>query len=134
MKKILILCVLTLAVGFASCNKEEPSKDVEVSIKKLNYFNQSFDEFMSDGVISRDTVAGEKSSEYDKVKKTATEYYELINKINGQIKDEHKRIEKGKKIHNYEEKYNKALEEKKSEIDAAVAGFEERILKLKESN
>ena len=133
MKKILIFGMIALAFGFASCSKEEPVKDVDACIKKLTYFNTSFEGFMEDGVISTDTITGEKSSEFDMVKKTATEYYELVNKINSQIEDEKERLEKGKKIHDYEVKYKEALEAKKAEIETAAAKFEENIAKMAEN-
>lgn len=131
MKKILIFGMIALAFGFASCSKEEPVKDVDTCIKKLNYFNTAFEGFMEDGVISKDTIEGEKSSEYNKIEATATEYYELINKINSQIADEKERIEKGKKIHDYELKHKEALEAKKEEIEAASALFIENLNSMK---
>ena len=131
MKKILILSgIIALAFTFSSCKKEDANKDVDDCIKKLNYFNETFIDFNQDGVISRDTLETEKKSEYDKLKKIASEYYEMMNKINSQIEDEKERLEKGKKIKGYEKEYKKALIEKQSEIDKSTASFEENLGKI----
>ncbi len=131
MKKIIsILSLVAITFMFVSCDKVEADKDVEKCILKLNQFNEKFAELYADNVISRDTVSGKELSEYDELEKIATEYYELMNKINSQIKDEKEKAEKGKKTKGYEEAYNKALEDNKEEIEKSTTLFEQNIAKI----
>lgn len=131
MKKIIgILCLVSLTLAFASCSKVEADKDVESSINKLNQFNDKFAELYKDGVISTDTVADKENSEYDELSTLANEYYEIMNKINSQIKEEKEKAEKGKKVKGYEEAYKKALEANKDDIESATVLFELNISKI----
>ena len=132
MKNIVIVVLVLMAVSFTACKKQDPNKDVEASVKSLELFNKKFVEFYSDGVISKDTLEGQDKSEYDQVKKLATQYYESVNKINKNIKEEKEKAEKGKKIHNYEEKYQKALEEYKDRIDKGSQEFIMNLEKIQE--
>jgi hypothetical protein len=132
MKNIVIVAFVLLAISFTACKKQDANKDVESSVKSLELFNKKFADFYSDGVISRDTLEGEDKSEYDHVKKLATQYYESVNKINKNIKEEKEKAEKGKKIDNYEENYQKALEEYKDRIDKSSQEFMLNLEKIQE--
>lgn len=131
MKKLFILGLITmLSFSLTSCDKEDPSKDVNNAIAKLSYFNETFEKLFEDGKISKE---GGDESEFKQLRQISSEYYELINKINDKVAEENERILKKKKIDNYNEGYKKALKEKQSEIDAAVALFEANMEKLKAS-
>jgi ribosomal protein S20 len=130
MKKILILGMIFTAFVFTSCQKEDANKDVETAISQLKLFNQSFDEYYEDGVISKDTLAGDDNSEYDKLKKLASNYYETINNINKNVQKEVEMLNKGKKIENYDERYQEALKTHQDEIDKHTAIFEENLSKI----
>jgi len=75
-------------IVFASCKKEDAVKDVESTINKLNYFNETFNTFYADGVISKESQKEDEKSEFEKLKSIATEYYDLMNKINNTCKDD----------------------------------------------
>lgn len=127
MKKLAhIFIIVFLSLAIVSCSKKDATKDVDLSVSKLTQFNKTFDELYEDGVISTDTIKGEEQSEYDKLKKLASEYYESINKINSTIKEEE---EDGKS--EYSEAYKKALEDKNEEILKQTQLFEENISKMK---
>ncbi|MBN2681344.1 MAG: hypothetical protein JXR58_02440 [Bacteroidales bacterium] len=126
MKKIRNIFILGLvAFALVSCTKKDATKDVDLSIAKLEQFNKTFDELYEDGVIATDTVEGKKQSEYDELKKLASEYYESINQINTAIKEEK---EDGKD--EYSAAYKKALEEKNEKILELTAKFEENLAKI----
>ncbi|HOY39145.1 MAG: hypothetical protein KBB11_02030 [Bacteroidales bacterium] len=131
MKKILYLSIaVVLTLSIASCKKYDVAKDVDMSILKLNQFNDKFAEFYKDEVISKDTLENEKSSEFDQLKKIAGEYYEIINKINSQIKEDQERVKNGKKSKGYEDDYKKALSEKNDAIEKSTGLFIENMNKL----
>lgn len=130
MKKILILGMIFTAFVFTSCQKEDANKDVETAISQLKLFNKTFDEYYSDGVIAKDTLAAEENSEYDRLKKLASNYYEAINKINKNVQKEVEMLNKGKKIENYDERYKEALKTHQDEIDKHTAIFEENLSKI----
>jgi len=119
---IAVLSLLTIA-----CSKQNALEDVELSIAKLNQFNSTFENFYKDGVIEGINLKkGEKkdaNSEYNQLKKLAEEYYELINRINSNIKEDKENVNKGKKSNGYEEKYKKAIESKKDEIEKVTDLF-----------
>ncbi|MDD2562842.1 MAG: hypothetical protein PHU27_01330 [Salinivirgaceae bacterium] len=128
MKKLLyIISLVALVISFSSCKKEDAAKDVDNSITKLKLFNNKFQELNSDSVISRD---GE-NSDYETLKALAVDYYESMNKINSQIEEERKAIEKGESGDGYIDAYKKALDEKQSEIEAATTEFTENLNMLK---
>ncbi len=128
MKKTYLI-LFVIAVLFSSCKKEDALKDVGNAISKMTYFNETFDTFFEDGIIETEGV-GEEDSEYDKLKGIATEYYDIMNKINNNIKLEKEKLEKGKKIDNYEEKYLETIKEKEDEILKATKLFEENLAKI----
>ena len=115
-----------LIIIFSSCKKEDAAKDVNASISKLSYFNETFEEFYADGEISTE-ANGEEKSEYDKLKKIGSEYYDLINKINNQVKKEKEDREEGKKVKNYEEAYKKALKDNNEKIEAVFKEFQKNL-------
>jgi flagellar biosynthesis/type III secretory pathway protein FliH len=126
MKKILILGFVALALVFTSCKKENPEKDVQNSINKLTYFNNSFNEFNADGVI---TVEGE-DNEFGQLKKIASDYYEAINKINTKVTEDRDKVAEGKKSTGYEEAYKAAIKELDAEISKATTEFTANMEKL----
>lgn len=131
MKKILYLIGVILFAGFlTSCDKEDAVKDLDNSIVKLKIFNKKFQDFYSDGVISR--IKDDKSSEFNQLKDLANEYYESMNKINSQIETARLEKKEGAKEEGYEEAYKKALNERNSEIEALTSEFIENIQKLNE--
>jgi predicted transcriptional regulator len=130
MKNIFVIGLIALAFSFTACDKEDAAKDVDYCIKKLNQFNTEFAEMYEDGLISKDTIEGEENSEYDQIKKLASQYYELVNKINSNIEEEKELAEKGKKTEGYEEAYNQTLKEREEDITKAVELFEENLKKL----
>jgi seryl-tRNA synthetase len=130
MKKLTyLITAFALLIFLSSCNKIEADKDVDNCINKLNLFNNDFEKFYEDGVISKDTLDNEESSEYDKLNKLASEYYELVNNINNQLDSE-----KNKKAQEYKEAHQKALENKDEEINSATALFEENLKKMQNEN
>lgn len=131
MKKILILGMIFTAFIFTSCQKEDANKDVKSAISQLNIFNKTFDEYNQDGVISKDTLAAEDDSEFDRLKELASQYYETINKINKNVQKEVEILKKGKKIENYDERYKDALKANQDEIDEQTSIFKENLSKVK---
>lgn len=136
MKNILVLGLVMLTVLLSSCDKQKPSKDVENSINKLNYFNETFTEYYQDGVISKENTLGQRmdKSEYDNLKTIATEYYELINKINSNISEEAELAAEGKKIDNYEQNYQKELAAREADILAATKKFHANLAIIEAGN
>ncbi len=131
MKKILyFIGIITLVFTLTSCNKVEADRDVDNCINKMNQFNELFSELYADGVISKEVSGGQSESEFDKLKVVANEYYELMNKINNQIKDDKERVEKGKKPKNYEEAYKKALNDRRTDIEEVTKIFENNLNKI----
>jgi peptidoglycan hydrolase CwlO-like protein len=135
MKKLLVLSAIAIAVVLSSCSKLEPNKDVENCINKLNYFNTQFAEYYADGVISTEKNLGKRKdkSEYDNLKSIASEYYELVNKINSTVEEEAEKKEKGKKIEDYEVNYKKEVANRSADIQKATKLFEENLMKLEAS-
>jgi hypothetical protein len=130
MKKLTyLITAFALLIFLSSCNKIEADKDVDNCINKLNQFNKNFEKFYEDGIISKDTLENEESSEYDKLNKLASEYYDLVNNINNQLDSE-----KNKKAEEYKEAHQKALENKGDEINSATALFEENLKKMQNEN
>ena len=129
MKNILKVIILSLVVlSFSSCkDKMNAEKDVNACVSKLKQFNTKFEEFNKDGVISKD---GDKS-EFNKLKKIAAGYYEAVNKINSNIKDEKEAKAAGEEIKGYEEAYKKNLQDRNSEIEPLVEKFKANIEALK---
>ena len=128
MKKITyFLAIAVLSLMTVACSKQNAVEDVDLSISKLNQFNSTFEKFNQDGVIDginpTKNKEENKDSEYRQLKKLAEEYYELINRINSNIKKDKERISKGKKSNGYEEKYIQAIESKKDEIAKATDLF-----------
>ena len=128
MKKIIYFFVIVaLSLTTIACSKQNAVEDVERSIAKLNQFNSTFEKFYNDGVIDGINTKGDKNkdedSEYNQLKKLAEEYYELINRINSNINEDKENVKKGKKSNGYEEKYKKAIESKKDEIEKATDLF-----------
>ena len=117
MKKILILSLISLAFVFTSCDRDKADEDVETAIKQLNLFNNTFEEMYADGVISKEAPNEKEKSEYDKLKKLASQYYETMNKINKNVKEEKDRVTEGKESHGYEEAYKEAIEANKADIE-----------------
>ncbi|MGQ1908411.1 hypothetical protein ACT3CE_01350 [Marinifilum sp. RC60d5] len=124
-----IFSIIILSLFFVACGKVEAEKDVTNCINKLNRFNNLYSTLSVDGVISKEKV-GEEDSEFDQLKKVASEYYELVNKINSDIQEEKEKAEKGKKIKGYEKKYQEVLKAKHSEIEKATKLFEDNLSKL----
>ncbi|HXK81306.1 MAG TPA: hypothetical protein PLO05_04020 [Bacteroidales bacterium] len=130
MKKTLYLIgIITLALSITSCNKVDADKDVDNSINKMKQFNELFDKLYEDGVISKE-AEGKEDSEFDQLKTLANDYYEIINSINNQIKEDKENVEKGKKSNNYEEAYKKALEDRKTDIEEVTKVFEANLNKI----
>jgi hypothetical protein len=133
MKKTVYLSgFLVLLLSIISCSKIDVEKDVNLSIAKLNQFNNQFNEFYTDGIISKDTLQNQKSSEFDQLKKFASEYYEVINKINAQIEEEKEAASKGKKVDGYEDAYVKSIET--LEVEKATSLFIENLGKIDNEN
>ena len=126
MKKILLYIPIILLISLSSCKKEDASKDVNASISKLVYFNEIFKEFYSDGNISTEAT-GEEKSEYAKLKKIGGEYYDLMNKINNQVKKEKEALADGDEIDNYEDAYKKALKDNEDKINKVTEEFQKNI-------
>ncbi|HBS86208.1 MAG: hypothetical protein A2W91_09445 [Bacteroidetes bacterium GWF2_38_335] len=121
MKKITkILLAGVLCLFLASCSKKDAVKDLDFSLKKLEVFNEKFDELFKDGVISTE-AKGDEKSEYDQLKTLAGEYYESINKINTALKEGDE---------DYVAAHKKALEEKQADIDKLTAKFMENLEKM----
>ena len=130
MKNILIISILALAFAFTSCDRDKADEDVDTAIVQLEQFNNKFVEYNKDGVISRDTLEGESKSEYDKLKKIASQYYETMNKINKNVKTEKEELIEGKKTHGYEEVYNEALKANEAKIEEQSKLFIENLEKI----
>lgn len=131
MKKTLYLIgIFALVLSFTACNKVEADKDVDNSINKMKQFNELFDKFYEDGVISKEAKDDKEESEFDQLKAVANEYYEIINKINNQIKEDKENVERGKESNNYEEAYKKALDDRKADIEEATKAFEANLNKI----
>ena len=126
MKKLFLYLPIILIIIVSSCKKEDATKDVNASISKLSYFNETFEEFYADGKISTE-ANGEEKSEYDKLKKIGSEYYDLINKINNQVKKEKEDREEGKKVKNYEEAYKQALKDNNEKIEEVFKEFQKNL-------
>ncbi len=106
MKKILLIIVsLFLLFSLTSCKKEDATKDFENSIEKLKYFNTQFETYYADGVISKKSSGKGEVSEFDDLKKIATEYYELMNKINRTVEAEREDLKDGQTVSEYEKLY-----------------------------
>jgi len=106
MKKILIYLPLIIAMfTLTSCNKDDANEDVQNVIAKINYFNATFETFYADGVISTDEPDDKTDSEYDQLKSIASQYYDLMNKINKNIEDEREDLDDGQTIGEYEQLY-----------------------------
>ena len=130
MKKTLYLIgIIILALSITSCNKVEADKDVDNSINKMKQFNELFDKLYEDGVISKEAEDKE-DSEFDQLKALANDYYEIINSINNQIKEDKENVERGKKSNNYEEAYKKALDDRKTDIEKVTKAFEANLNKI----
>ncbi|MCP4178738.1 MAG: hypothetical protein GY756_13315, partial [bacterium] len=113
MKNIIKITLIVLISGILfSCKKPDAKKDVKDTIIKLKQFNNKFNELYTDGQISKDTIEGSDKSEYDELKKIASEYYDVMNRVNN-AKNEEKEDNKDK----YTKEYESLLEEKKSEIE-----------------
>lgn len=134
MKKIILFAFIGLALVFTSCGKEDAPKDVDNCIKKLNFFNEKFADFNSDGIISKEAISNKEKSEFAQLKKIATEYYELINKVNAQIAEEKERIAKGKKTKDYQGKYQKALDDMRGDLEPVTNQFLSNMEILKSMN
>ncbi|MBN2892596.1 MAG: hypothetical protein JXL97_12080 [Bacteroidales bacterium] len=130
MKKIFLYIPFILVLLFASCKKEDAAKDVENALNKLAYFNEKFEELYVDGVISTEAPNEDEKSEFDQLKKIASEYYEIMNKINSNIEEEKEDLEKGKSIDDYEKNYNELLKEKQAVINELTMKFEENLSKM----
>ncbi len=133
MKKLIMLSAIAIAVVLSSCSKLEPDTDVENCINKLNYFNTQFEEYMADGVISTEKTLGKQKdkSEYDNLKTIASEYYELMNKINSTIKEKEEETgSKKEKIEEYEKGYEQELTKRNAEIEKATQLFKANLIKL----
>lgn len=124
-----IFSVIILSLFFVACGKIEVEKDVNNCINKLNRFNNLYTTFSQDGVISKEKT-DKNDAEFDQLKKVASEYYELVNKINSEITKEKEKLKKGKKIKGYEKKYQEILKAKQTEIEKATKLFEENLSKL----
>ena len=133
MKKILLYLPIVLLLALVSCSKEEASKDFESSISKLNSFNETFEKFYEDGIISKEKPEGQDYSEYEKLKKIGSEYYDSINKINNQISKEKESLEKGKKIKGYEESYKQVLKKNETRVNEITTLFQKNIEILNKS-
>lgn len=118
--KLSILLFLLLAI---SCSSEvEAEKDVESLITKLTQFNEDFEDYYSDNAIDE--------SEQERLYSTATDYYNIMNKINSKIKKEKEGVENGKPANGYEKLYQKAISENESTIMEEVTKFEQNMLIL----
>ena len=131
MKKIFLYIPIILALLLAtSCKKKaDASKDVVNAVNKLNYFNKTFTDLYSDGEISK-VEDEDKNSEFKDLRTIASEYYEMMNKINTNIEDEKEDLAKGKSIDDYEKKYKEALEANSEELNKATKLFEENLSKM----
>lgn len=127
MKKIILYAIVFFAITISACNKEDANKDVNASIKKLELFNDTFAEFYADGKISTEIAEGEKKSEFDQLKQIGSEYYDLINKINNQVRKEKEAIEEGDNSGKYQDQYSKTLEDNTAEINKAKELFEKNM-------
>jgi effector-binding domain-containing protein len=131
MKKIVYLLIfVSMTLSMVSCKKDDAQKDVDICITKLNLFNTKFAELYTDAVISKDTLENQTLSEYDALKKIASEYYEIMNKINTNIEKEIVLTSEGKETEGYEAAYKAALETKKAEIQQVTSLFEQNISKM----
>lgn len=129
MKKIVYFIIFVLgAITLVSCEKKDAQKDVEVCISKLDQFNAKFAELYTDNQISKDTLEGQKTSEYDVLKKMATEYYDVMNKINTSVEAEQTAKAEGDEIEGYEDAYKLALETNMSKIESSTKLFETNLL------
>ena len=126
MKKILLYLPIILIVSLTSCKKEDAGKDVNASISKLVYFNETFNELYADGKISTEAT-GEEKSEYSKLESIGSEYYDLMNKINNQVKKEKEALAEGDEIDNYEEAYKKALKDNEEKINTVTTEFQKNL-------
>ncbi len=130
MKKVLLYLPLMLIMfTFTSCKKQNAEKDLENAINKLNFFNQKFDEFYQDGVISKKAANDNESSEYDQLKRIATEYYELINKINKTVADIDAKLKDGEE-NKYRTAYVAATKKREAEIDKVFDEFKQNVEKI----
>lgn len=131
MKKILIYLPFILAMMvFSSCKKEDAAKDLQKVIDKINYFNSTFEDFYSDGVISTEKPDADTPSEYEKLKEIASQYYEMMNKINSNITDERDDLDDGQTIGEYEQKYIDLLSQRNAEIVEITTLFEDNLSKM----
>ncbi|MBN2891631.1 MAG: hypothetical protein JXL97_07180 [Bacteroidales bacterium] len=131
MKKILIYLPLILAMMvLSSCKKEDAAKDLQKVIDKINYFNTTFEGFYSDGVISTEKPDDDTPSEYEKLKEIASQYYDMMNKINSNIADEKDDLDDGQTIGEYEQQYIDLLSQRNAEIIEITTLFEDNLSKM----
>lgn len=128
MKKILIYIPIVFMVLFASsCKEDDAGKDVDAIINKLKQFNDTYKKFAVDGISKGNEEKEDEKSEFNKLKKIANEYYDLMNKANKQIKNE--KAENG--TSKYEVEFKKAIDEKKAKIKEATDLFIANMNELK---
>ncbi|MDD4086932.1 MAG: hypothetical protein PHP48_06790 [Bacteroidales bacterium] len=123
MKNLFFLAIILTSFVFTSCQKEDANKDVETAINQLKIFNQTFSKFYQDGVISKDTLANNDNSEYDMLKKLASNYYETINRINKNVQKGAEKLKKGNKSEHYEDQYKSAISNQSEEIELLTSNF-----------
>ncbi len=128
--KSYIFGLVLMAIFFTSCSKLEVDKDVDNCIVKMKLFNNKFEELYNDKKISKEAESGQDASEFEQLKKNASEYYELMNKINSAIEDERKEVEEGGKAEGYEDEYNRILENRKGEINSVTETFMNNLKKI----
>ncbi len=124
MKKLLYISLIFI-LFFVSCKKEyDIQKELETAINKMSYFNETFDKAYADGTITKDDT---EDCEYNKLKKIASEYYGIMDKMNNSIKED---IEAGRE-NKLEEQYKKLLQEKDAEIQETTKKFLDNLAKMK---
>ncbi len=117
-------------LSFISCKKENPVKDLDNAVNKIKAFNTKFEEFYSDGIISKESSSEKEKSEYETLKKIATQYYDIMNKINTNIKLEKKDLNKGETIGKYQAEYERLVKEREKEIKEITEIFNENLTKF----
>lgn len=131
MKKLFIYIPLIIAMmTLTSCKKEDAAKDLQNVIDKINYFNTTFETLYADGVISTEKPDDDTPSEYEQLETIASQYYDMMNKINSNIADEKDDLDDGQTIGEYEQLYLDLLAEKDAELVEITTKFEDNLSKM----
>lgn len=133
MKKISILLTgFVLMILIISCNNQnqieskEAVVDLDSCIVKLNSFNDQFNKFYDDEVITIESAKGA-TCEFTDLMELANGYFSIASKINDRINEDAALVAKGEKSTGYDKAYKNAMMQRQTEYEAALELFTENF-------